>query len=228
MVPISGYSSDPSTLIHGVPQGSVLGPVLFLLYTQPFSQIIGKHWVSRSEFAGDRQLYDSVPPEQLDSLLTNIQSSVDDVKVWMTRNKLHLNEGKTEALLIDPNSPNLPLSIEMGQNDIRFWRSVQNLGVTFDDKLSMKQRVSKTCQSADLKLRRISSVIHILTADATKTLVTSLVLSGLDYCNSLFSGSPQQLIDKLQKVQNCFARLIFKTSKPTYVSPLLLNCTGFE
>ena len=52
-----------------------------------------------------------------------------------------------------------------------------------------------------LELRRISSIKHVLTVDATKTLVTSLVLSRLDYCNSLLSGVSQQLIDKLQKVQ---------------------------
>ena len=75
--------------------------------------------------------------------------------------------------------------------------------------------------SSFLELRRISSIRHVLTVDATKTLVTSLVLSRLDYCNSLLSGIPQQLIDKLQKVQNCSARLIFKTSKCTHVSPLL-------
>ena len=85
----------------------------------------------------------------------------------------------------------------------------------------MKQQVSKICQSAYLELRRISSVRHVLTVDATKPLVTSLVLSCLDYCNSLLSGIPQQLIDKHQKVQNCSARLIFKTSKYTHVSPLL-------
>ena len=72
-----------------------------------------------------------------------------------------------------------------------------------------------------MELRTISSVRHVLTVDANKTLVTSLVLSRLDYCNSLLSGSPQQLIDKLQKVQNCSALLIFKTSKCTHVSPLL-------
>ena len=85
----------------------------------------------------------------------------------------------------------------------------------------MKQQVSKTYQSAYLELRTISSIRHVLIVDATKTLVTSLVLSSLDYCNSLLSGVPQQLIDKLQKVQNCSARLIFKTSKCTHVSPLL-------
>ena len=77
-----------------------------------------------------------------------MQSCVDDVKLSMTQNKLQLNEGKTEALLNDPqNSPNLPLSITIGQNDICFSRSVRNLGVIFDDKLSMKQQVSQICQS---------------------------------------------------------------------------------
>ena len=70
------------------------------------------------------------------------------------------------------------------------------------------------CQSAYLELCRISR--HVLTVDATKTLVTSLVLSCLDYCNSLLSGIPQQLIDKLQRVQNCSALLIFKISKHTH------------
>ena len=74
-----------------------------------------------SEFADDSQLYDSVPPEQLDSLLCNMQSCVDDVKFWMMKNKLQPTAGKTEALLFDPqNSPNLPLSIKIGQNDICF------------------------------------------------------------------------------------------------------------
>ena len=136
-----------------------------------------------------------------------MQSYVDDAKLWMTQNKLQLNEGKTEALLIDPqNSPNLPLSITIGQNYICFSRSVRK-------KLSIKQQVSKISQSAYLELRRISSIRHVLTVGATKTLVTSLVLSRLDYSNSLLSGNPQQLIDKLQKVQNCSAQLIFKTSK---------------
>ena len=90
----------------------------------------------------------------------------------------------------------------------------------FDDRLSMKQQVSKICQSAYLELCRISSIRHVLTVDATKTLVTSLVLSCLDYCNSLLSGIPQQLNGRLQKVPNNSALLIFKTSKCTHVSPL--------
>ena len=72
-----------------------------------------------------------------------MQSCVDDVKLWMTQNKLQLNERKTEALLTDPQkSQNLPPSITIGQNDICFSRSVRNLGMILDDKLSVKQQVS--------------------------------------------------------------------------------------
>ena len=94
-------------------------------------------------------------------------------------------------------------------------------GTIFLELFETQKQVSKICQSANLELRRISSVRHVLTVDAAKTLVTSLVLSRLEYCNSLLSGIPQQLIDKLQKVQNCSAGLIFKTFKCTHVSPLL-------
>ena len=69
--------------------------VPFCFYpTHNHSQIIDRHSVSHSEFADDSQLYDSVPREQFDSLLSNMQSCVDNVKLWMTQNKLQLNERK--------------------------------------------------------------------------------------------------------------------------------------
>ena len=77
--------------------------------------------VSHSEFADDSQLYNSVPREHLHSLIGNMQSCVADVKVWMTQNKLQLNNEKTEALLTDPqNLPNLPLSIVISTSKIQF------------------------------------------------------------------------------------------------------------
>jgi hypothetical protein len=219
---VSGCHSDPASLQFGVPQGSVLGPLLFILYTQPLSHIIEAHSVSHTEFADDTQLYNSSHATDTQPLLSVTESCISDVKSWMSQNKLQLNEAKTEALFIDNTGNTDPtLKLTIGQSEISFSESVRNLGVMFDNKLTMKDHVHKICQAAYFELRKISTIRHYLTLQATKTLVTSLVLSRLDYGNSLLAGIPDNLLQKLQKVQNNAARLIFKTSKRTHTTPLL-------
>ena len=99
--------------------------------------------------------------------------------------------------------------------------SVKNFGVTLDSNLSMSQHISNTCKAAYIQIRHISSIRHLLTTQATQTLVFSLVLSRLDYCNSLLSGCPQYLLDKIQKVQNAAARLVCKAKKSDHIHPIL-------
>ena len=88
---------------------------------------------------------------------------------------------------------------------------------------TMDKHVTNICRSAYAELRRISSILHLLTVYATKTLLSAFVLSKLDYCNSLLCGSPQFILDKLQTVQNSAARLVMKSNKCEHVQPLLHN-----
>ena len=83
------------------------------------------------------------------------------------------------------------------------------------------EHISNTCKAAYIQIRHISSTRHLLTTQATQILVCSLVLSRLDYCNSLLSGCPQYLLDKLQKVQNAAARLACKAKKSDHIHPIL-------
>ena len=83
--------------------------------------------------------------------------------------------------------------------------------------------MNKLCQLAYLEIRRIGSVRQYLSVEATKTLVCSLNLSSLDYCNALLAGSPQVFLDKIQRVINCSARLIYKASKSAHNTPLLFD-----
>ena len=95
----------------------------------------------------------------------------------------------------------------------------KHLGVPLTNNLSMEKHVTNICSSAYIEIRRISNIRHYLTTDATKTLLCAFVLSKLDYCNSLLSGS-QKHLDKLQKVQNSAARLVFKACKHEHMKPL--------
>ena len=72
-----------------------------------------------------------------------------------------------------------------------------------------------------IQISHISSIRHLLTTQATQTLVCSLVLSRLDFCNSLLSGCRQYLLEKLQKVQNAAARLVCKAKKFDHIHPIL-------
>ena len=221
---INGIKSSEQPLVFGVPQGSVLGPVLFVLYTSPLTHVIDSHSVRHEMYADDTQLIHSITPASYDDLTLSLQDCVTEVKTWMSNNRLKLNDDKTEALRTSPSSADLsslPSSITVGNTAIPFSPCVRDLGFFLDQALSMKQHITRTCQIAYAELRRISSIRQYLTVDATKTLVSACILSRLDYCNSLLVGCPDKNIKPLQQVQNSAARLIFKSRKSEHITPLL-------
>ena len=142
----------------------------------------------------------------------------------MTNNKLKLNDDKTEAILISTRqklSQLPPLSLQLCNTTIPISESAKNLGVHLDSTLSMQNFVSQTAKSCYYHLRRISLIRKHLTTEATVKLVLCLIMSRIDYCNSLLSGVNQSYIYTLQRIQNNAARLILKKKKTDHISPLL-------
>ena len=125
---------------------------------------------------------------------------------------------------LKPSTVSLPDSITLGSHNIPFSDSARNLGFILDSKLSMKKHVIKICQTAYFELKHISSISRFLTEDATKTLVTSYILSRLDYCNCLLMGTPNCVIQPLQKIQNFAGRLVLLAPRHHHSWK---NCTGF-
>ena len=221
------FKSSPANLSYGVPQGSVLGPILFIMYTKPLNTLISSHSIQNQSFADDSQLYTKCSPDNVNNTIENMQNCISDVKSWMTTHKLKLNDDKTEALLIHSThsslSVDLPSTIRVGRSDISFSSSARNLGFIITNTMSMEKHVSQTCRSAYAALRQISTIRTYIDINTAKTLVCALVLSRLDYANSLLAGCPKHLVDKLQKVQNSAARLVLKTKKRDHITPVLRN-----
>ena len=107
--------------------------------------------------------------------------------------------------------------------EVLFQLSVRDLGVTLDSNLSIHGHISEICKSAYDQLRKIRSVSSLLPRSAIIQLVVSLILSTVDYCNSLLAGLPAAEIKRLQQVLISAARVIFKTRKHEHVSPPLLK-----
>ena len=156
-----------------------------------------------------------------------MQNCISEVKSWMDCNKLKLNDDKTESILIKLDRivllDSAPTSIRVGNSDIPFVPHGRNLGITISSNTTMYKHVTNICISAYAKLRRINSIRHLLTVNATQTLLSAFVLSKLDYCDSLLCGSPQFTLDKLQRAQNSAARLVMKSRKCDHVQPLLCS-----
>ena len=98
---------------------------------------------------------------------------------------------------------------------------IKILGITMDRVLSMEKDISNTCRAANMQIRKINSIRHYLTESSSKTLITSTVLTRLDYCNSVYIGLPQKSLHRLQLTQISAARTVQRIHRYHHITPVL-------
>ncbi|KAK3551148.1 hypothetical protein QTP70_013915, partial [Hemibagrus guttatus] len=151
-----------------------------------------------------------------------ISACLVDSSSWMMAHQLKLNPSKTELLVIpgDP-SPAQDLAISLNHSMISPSATARNLGVTMDNQLSFSSHVTNVTRSCRFLLYNIRRIQPFLSTKATQVLVQSLVISRLDYCNSLLAGLPLNAIRPLQMIQNAVARFVINLPKLSHTTPLL-------
>ena len=135
----------------------------------------------------------------------------------MTEFFLCLNQSKTKILVVAPPAVKAEIIISgviLENSCIRFVESAKNLGFVIDSVLNFEEQVDKVVKACFLIIRQLSKVKVYLTQQHLQVLVSSKIFSQLDYCNALYYGLPVCTINKLQRVQNCAARLVWKNKIP--------------
>ena len=221
---IAGEQSRPHKLTCGVPQGSVLGPLLFTIYMTPLASLLKLHGMTYHLYADDTQLFqefslsDNTSPEMA---VRKMERCVTNIRQWMKTNMLKLNDDKTEILIIRPKSANqhlLPERVRIGNTDVTPNTHARHLVVTFDCNMSLERHVTNISRTAYYHLHSIGRIRRYLEQGHTKQLVHALVISRIDCCNSLlnYSASKMLVLVLYQFDQN-----------ETTSHPCSWSCTGF-
>ena len=224
-------TSNNMNLTSGVPQGSILGPILFTLYVSPIGDICRKHQIIFHSYANDTQNYLDFKPQKdattnQDTCLSNLENCIRDIRFWMKSNLLKLNDDKTEFSVLGTRK-NLEtagnFSLKIGNDIIQQSECIRNLGMFWDKELKGTTDFNQHTSSLYCTISNIAQIRHLIDRDTTKILMQALVLSRLDYCNSTFIRCTEYNLSKLQRVHNMAARVIFKLWKHDCITLHLSN-----
>ena len=213
-VKVDNCLSSAKKLRFGVPQGSLLGPLFYILYVCELEQIVTKHGFHVLVYADDCQLYAPFNDSNVDVLKVKLESCLKELKQWMTNNYLMLNKDKTLIKVFWNKVPRFSRLLDFDLTD-----SVKVLGVQLDSILNFNSFIAKKVATCNMHLRNLNNIKQSLNVSTRILLISNLILSTLDYCNVLLLSCNDKQLKPLRLIINRSIRFIYDLRFRTHITP---------
>ena len=213
---INGINSKIRQIHSGVPQGSILGPILFLFYINDLPKAIYNSRITL--FADDSTL--SFCDRDQSSLVSHANSQLVNAYEWCLANKLTLNKDKTEIFLVTNKSFHSNTPINLGGQNLNFKSNCKFLGVVLDDGLTFKNHITSVIDKISKLTGLLYRIRHLLNLDTKLNFYYSLMYPFLSYNILVWGGACHSHLDGLVKIQKRIIRLILNEPFYAHTTPL--------
>lgn len=210
----------------GVPQGSILGPLLFSMYAEDMEDIF--QFVSPHFYADDTQLLTSCHPNDITSTIDNINKDLQNLLTWANANGLRINSNKSKCVVISrrPLDVSTVPAVSMGADVIKFEDKVLNLGIVMNSKLKWNDHIAKTTQTIYFGLRCLWNAAKLFPIKTKMDLVKSLLVPHLIYFDVIVGELDSRNFSTLERAFNSMVRFVYGLRKYDHISHVSKNIFG--
>ena len=213
--------SSWKNVTRGVPQGSVLGPLLFNIYINDLLLFVQNADICN--YADDTTIYTC--DKNLRDITHRLEHDFSVALEWFADNFVKLNADKCHLLVLGQ-STNEPVPVRIGNSEVVYSSQEKLLGVQIHNKLSFDNHASRLCQKAINKLYALSCISPYMDQNKLRTLMRAFIISQFQYCPLIWMFHSRQLNKKINKIQERALRITYKDSESTYSELLEKDCAA--
>ena len=213
VVSVNGTKSNVGEISSGVPQGSILGPLLFLIFINDLPLVLSKNGLAIDLYADDTTIYDI--QSDLETLRSNLQESLLILQRWCRENGMLLNTEKTKVMLITTRQKRITmdvslLSLSYNEIDLQLTTGDKILGVYIGENFQWDNHFKYVCKKVSSYIWLLSKIKSYLTLEHRLIFYNAYILPQFNYCNMIWGNSSNYNVSKITKLQRRACKVILE------------------